>query len=359
MTPADAPRLAHHRLESLVARSRIPGAQYLVIDAADTRFAYCGGSARYGPGAQAMTPATTMMAYSMSKTITAVAVLQLVESGRVGLDEPVARYSPGIPYPGITVRQALSHLSGAPNPIPLRWVHPAAAHDTFDERAALAKVLRAHSRPSFPPGARYAYSNIGYWLLGSVVEAGSGEAFCEYVRSHVTEPLGIRPTELGYRIPESASHAGGYLERWSLMNLAKGFLLDRALIGETSGSWVSIRSHYVNGAAFGGLVGTAAGFGAFLADQLAPRSRLLGDATRALLYQPQRSAHGAMIPMTLGWHAGRLQGTAHYYKEGGGGGFHAMMRIYPERGVATVLMVNATGFDVTRCLDTLDAPFLA
>jgi hypothetical protein len=50
------------------------------------------------------------------------------------------------------------------------------------------------------------------------------------------------------------------------LNLANGFLIDRDLIGEYAGRWLSIRSHYVNGAAFGGLVGTARGFGRFLQD---------------------------------------------------------------------------------------------
>ena len=77
---------------------------------------------------------TTMMAYSMSKTITAVAVLQLVERGRVGLGEPVERYLGSLqPYgPAVTIRQLISHTSGIPNPIPLRWVHAADQH-RFDQ----------------------------------------------------------------------------------------------------------------------------------------------------------------------------------------------------------------------------------
>ena len=109
----------------------------------------------------------------MSKTITAVGVMQLVEAGRVGLDDPVERYVDSLPYgSSVTVRQLISHTSGIPNPIPLRWVHPEARHGSFDENAALATVLRDHQRLSFEPGTKYAYSNIGYWLLGKVVEGG-------------------------------------------------------------------------------------------------------------------------------------------------------------------------------------------
>ena len=62
--------------------------------------------------------------------------------------------------------------------------------------------------------------------------------------------------------------------------------------------------------------------------------------------------------MTLGWHIGRLRGDEFFYKEGGGGGFHNMMRLYPTRGIATVVMSNATGFDVGGSLNRLDAEFL-
>jgi hypothetical protein len=107
----------------------------------------------------------------MSKTITAAAVLQLVEIGRIGLDDPVDRHLGSLPYSSrVTVRQLISHTSGIPNPIPLRWVHSADLHETFDEDTALAAVLRKYPRLSFAPGSKYAYSNIGYWLLGRVVE---------------------------------------------------------------------------------------------------------------------------------------------------------------------------------------------
>jgi D-alanyl-D-alanine carboxypeptidase len=66
------------------------------------------------------------------------------------------------------------------------------------------------------------------------------------------------------RVADPAQLATGYLEKYSFMNLAKGFLIDRDLIGEYIGRWLEIRGHYVNGPPFGGLVGTARGFGKFL-----------------------------------------------------------------------------------------------
>ena len=355
--PSGAARAESH-LTALAGASKTPGIQYLVVNATDVLFEHAGGWAdirRRVP----VDAATTMMAYSMSKTITAAAVLQLAQAGQVGLDDSVARYVDGFPYgAGVTVRQLISHTSGIPNPIPLRWVHPAARHGAFDENAALAAVLRDHPRVSCEPGHRYMYSNIGYWVLGAIVERVSGEPFSSYVHGHILTPLSLAPHELAYAVADPAHQATGYLEAYSLMNLAKGWLIDRSLIGDYAGRWLEIRSHYVNGPAFGGLVGTARGFGRFLQDQLRERSVLLDEPARQLFFATQQTARGAPVAMTLGWHVGHLGSARVFHKEGGGGGFHCMMRVYPDDGIGTVVMTNATGFNVRRLLDATDPSFL-
>lgn len=350
---------ARSKVDELVRHMRIPGIQYLVVSPDGIAFEHTGGWADVA-GRRQLTSATTMMAYSMSKTITAAAVLQLVEAQKVGLDDRIDVHLESQPYgPDVTVRHLLSHTSGIPNPIPLRWVHPVARHDAFDERAALASVLLENQKPSFPPGSRYRYSNIGYWLLGFIVERASGEPFPSYVRQHVLAPLGITPQEVGFEIPASRDHAKGYLEKFSLMNLGKRFVIARELIGGYEGRWLHLHAHYVNGAAFGGLVGCAGGFAKLLQDQLRSHSVLFADATRELFYSPQRTRAGAGTPMTLGWHLGAVDGVRHFYKEGGGGGFHSMMRVYPSAGIATVVMTNATGFKVGEFLDDVDLRFLS
>jgi CubicO group peptidase (beta-lactamase class C family) len=248
-----------------------PGFQYVAVSPGGTLHEHAAGWADLATR-RPMDLGTTLMAYSMSKTVTAIAVLQLAEAGALRLDDPVSAWLPEQPYgAGITLRQLLAHIAGVPAPIPLRWVHPRAAHDAFDEAAALAAVLRAHPRPAGPPGRRFRYSNIGYWLLGPVVERASGTPFRTLVHERVLAPLGLAPGDLGYEIPDAAHHASGYLERWSLLNLARSFLVDPALVGDTLGRWVRLEDHYVNGPAFGGLVGTARAFGRLLQDQLAPQ----------------------------------------------------------------------------------------
>lgn len=343
-------------LESLVER-RVPGIQYRAVGPGG---ALCEHDAGWADLARRipMTPATTMMAYSMSKTITAAAVLQLVAAGTIGLDDAVERYLP-TPYGnGITVRQLLAHLSGIPNPIPLRWVHTISQHARFDDRRALGAAMAAHPRLASRPGRRFRYSNIGYWLLGEVVAIASGCRFESYVAERICSPLGIAASDLGYTIPDGTPHANGYLERYSFINLTKGLLIDPQFIGSYEGRWLRIEPHYLNGPAFGGNVGTARGFATLLLDQLQPRSAILDPRGRELFYSQQRTSGGRAIPMTLGWHIGRRGRVPFFYKEGGGGGFHCEMRIYPTPGVGTVVMTNATGFDVKRCLNALDRQFL-
>jgi D-alanyl-D-alanine carboxypeptidase len=341
---------ARRVLDGAVARGRTPGLQYLVLEADRVRFAYAAGWADVAARVP-MTATTTMMAYSMSKPVTAAAVLRLVADGALGLDDSI---QPIVSHPygsAVTVRQLLSHLSGIPNPIPLRWIHAAARHATFDEHAALAAVLAAHPRRTAPPGARYRYSNIGYWLLGAVVERVAGRPFPAYATARVLAPLGIAAAQLGYTIPDLAHHAHGYLEKYSLLNLAKPLLIDREFIGPYEGRWLRIADHYPNGAAFGGLVGCALGFAPFLQEAL----RSPTDP----FFSGQRTNAGVPVPMTLGWHVGtRDRGARFYYKEGGGGGFHHEMRVYRDAGIATILMSNATGFDVKRCLKQTDRALL-
>jgi len=327
--------------------------QYVAVNASGVAGEYAGGVANLSRRSP-LGSSTSMMAYSMSKTITAVAVLQLVESGKVALDDPLDAYVDDMPYRGVTVRQLLSHTSGIPNPIPLRWVHAAAAHTPFDDDAALAAVVRRYPRVSSRPGRRYRYSNIGYWLLGRIVERASGLRLTNYVETRIIRPLGLTPRDLGYAIADPSNHASGYLERYSMMNLLKGFLIDRDLIGGSTGRWTEILPHYVNGAAFGGLVGTARAFSTFLRDQLRDRSVLIGSEAKRMLYDARTAAPGLHVPMTLGWHVGQTDKGRYFYKEGGGGGFHCLMRLYPDRGLGTVLMTNATAFPVHRMLDETD-----
>lgn len=340
--------------------SEVPGLQYVVVAAGRILLEYAGGLAEVA-GRKAMMPDTTLTAYSMTKTFTAVAILQLVERGKLSLDDVVDQYLPSGQYRGhgITLRQLLAHTSGIPNPIPLRWVHAVEEHASFDETAALAAVLRENPKLVSEPGRKFAYSNIGYWLLGKVIEQVVGQSYQSYMKENILRPLGLSEREMGFAVPDNAHHAAGYLAKYSFMNLVKGFVVDRQLLGNYEGRWLRLKALYVNGPAFGGLIGTARGFSRFLQDQLRSESVLFGAQTKRVLHTQQTDSAGRAIPMTPGWHIGETGGVTYFFKEGGGGGFHCEMRVYPAQGVASVVMANSTGFNSTRLMNRVDRAFLA
>lgn len=80
-----------------------------------------------------MGSAVTMMAYSMSKTFTAAAVLQLIDSQHLSLDDSIGRFVDFSPYgPEVTIRRLLAHTAGIPNPVPLAWIHSFHIHEHAD-----------------------------------------------------------------------------------------------------------------------------------------------------------------------------------------------------------------------------------
>ena len=348
-------------LDKKTSTSKIPGIQYLILNSNEIIFEYMGGWADIA-SKKPMLPNITMMSYSQTKTITAVAVLQLYEAGKLDLDANVNLYVPRLPYKHpISIRQLLAQTSGLPDPIPLKWAHLAEEHPKFDEDSALTKVLTDNPELDFNPGKKYQYSNISYWLLGKVVEKVSGVKYENYVREHILKPLKISQKELDFVIPNPDFHAKGYLAKYSFLNLIKGFVVDKKLIGEESiyeSNWLLFNNHYLNGPAFGGLIGTARGFGKFLQDQLKPTSVLFSDKVKTLFYTQQYTNDGEAIDMTLGWHISSMEDKKYYFKEGGGGGFHCEMRIYPEQNIASIIMVNKTSFKPKKILNHIDKKFL-
>jgi len=157
-------------------------------------------------------------------------------------------------------------------------------------------------------------------------------------------------------IVDPARHANGYLAKYSLMNLVKGFVTDRKFWGGYEGNWLRLKSLHPNGPAFGGLVGTARAFSRFLLDQLQTRSVLFGPETKKRLETQQADSAGRPIPMTLGWHVGETQGEDYFFKEGGGGGFHSEMRLYRTKHIASVV-VNCTDFNSSKFLNRVDPAF--
>ncbi|MCP3849362.1 MAG: beta-lactamase family protein [Gammaproteobacteria bacterium] len=334
-----------------------PGIQYVVVNQNSTIFNESFGLANVTTNTS-MSSAHTMAAFSMTKTLTAIAILQLVERNEIHLDDSVSDY---IDHPydnAISIRQLISHTSGIPNPTPLTWVHLAEQHSKFNESEALAKVLNENSDLSDSPGAEYQYSNIGYWLLGKLIEKVSGVLYSDYVTQHIFTVLALSREEITFLVKNEDNHAKGYLKKWSFMNFFGRFFIDKDLLGEYEDGWLHIKDVYLNGPSFGGAIGSATAFSKILQDLLSKKSQLLNAQSIELLYSQQVNQAGENLKMTLGWHIGELNGFKYYYKEGGGAGFHSEMRIYPDKAIASVLMVNRTSFNSREILSKIDANFV-
>lgn len=132
---------------------------------------------------------------SITKTFTATAILQLVEKGKLQLDDPVTKHLKDFPYPQITVRHLLSHTSGLPSFEVLfdsvRNVHPDTVFTNID---IIPAYVALHPPLLFEPQTDYNYNNINYSIIGLIVEELSGKPLHNYLKENILDPAGISET---------------------------------------------------------------------------------------------------------------------------------------------------------------------
>jgi CubicO group peptidase (beta-lactamase class C family) len=324
---------------------------------AERVIADCFSGYRNVEGQLPATPDTQYALFSVTKTFTAVAVLQASEAGRLHLDAAAADYLPGYGFLGnTTLRQLLAHQSGLGNPLPLRWIHPEAAHDRYDYQQFVAAALR-QARRRGKPGEKTAYSNLNYLVLGEILEKVSGRPYRALLESDILRKITGDP-RLGFQW-QSTHRATGYHPTRSLSGLLLGWLLDkRTFTYPASRAWTGFRPFYTNGLAYGGLFASAGPLGAYLQALLPGRNALLGEHGRRALFTEQPLRNGKPGGMALGWFTGKLAGHAYRHHAGGGGGFYCEARIYPQAGLASLLLTNQSGFSDGRYLDGFDRLYL-
>ena len=187
----------HYRREipHLMEEQGIPGLAVAVVDDHGVVWSEGFGVADRHTSAP-ITPDTLFSLQSTSKTFTATAVLLAVQDGLLDLDEPITTYLPDFtvqsifedrPESRITLRHLLSHTAGftIEAPIGNNWDGDA---ESFD--AHIASISDTWLR--FPVGSGYAYSNLGIDLAGDILQTVTGQAFADYVRDRLLEPLGMR-----------------------------------------------------------------------------------------------------------------------------------------------------------------------
>jgi CubicO group peptidase (beta-lactamase class C family) len=143
------------------------------------------------------TPMTTDSVFelaSVTKPITATALMMLVEQGKVGLDDPLTKYIDNTPaaWGSITVRQLLTHTSGLDS-LSVPRIGGAAP---LTISTALAFQFIAEAKPRFPPGEAGWYSDAGYFLLGMVIEKASGQSYRQFLQQRIFDPAGMKESSV-------------------------------------------------------------------------------------------------------------------------------------------------------------------
>lgn len=279
------------RLESLRAAGHIHAIS--VVIAKDQSIVWSAALGGTDPVSR-VTDTTVFHLASLTKPIASTVILQLVDEGKVSLDDPATKY--GIPLPpAILVRHLMSHTSeGA-------------------------------------PGTRYAYNGDRFALLDAVVAHAAGKPFAEAVQERIVTPLGLKHTA---PTPQSAAFAASGLDRNTyLANVVPGY------------TWNG--SRYVP-TAYQTLFSTAAGLTASARDYAAfamamDRDAFLRPATKALAWTPVTSPSGATFPYGLGWFATDYKGVRVIWHYGYWTASSALVIKVPSQGLTFVLLANTDG----------------
>ena len=173
----------------------MPGFAYGVVVDGDLVYADGFGIANLERQIEADTRTLFRIA-SMSKSFTAMAILQLRDADKLGLDDPVSRYLPEAKSltllttdaPEITIRHLMTHSAGFPEDNP--W----GDRQLADSDLELMEMIAGGVSFSNVPGVTFEYSNLGFALLGQIVQAVSGMTFQDYTRQYIFQPLGMNST---------------------------------------------------------------------------------------------------------------------------------------------------------------------
>jgi len=266
----------------------------------------------------AVTPETVFHICSISKNILAAVVLQLVEEGKLKLDDDVTKYVPEAPTHGrhVTVRQLLNHTSGLYS---FTSLPEAENNERLDLTHEQVLSLIKDQPFDFDPGTSWRYDNSAFYLAGMVVERITKQEYGAYVHEHVFKPLGMN----------SASMCDAHMV---VRQLASGYEVDRGTL--------------VNAALMSWKLPFAAGAVCATATDLLKwqaaldGGRVLSTSSVELMRRPTTLADGTAIDYGLGTRLGSLDGHRVLGHTGSGGGFNAALESFPADGLTIAIVMN-------------------
>ena len=332
-------------MRDFAERSRVPGIAYAII--VDGRIAHRGTVGIRDVASRApVDSASVFRIASMTKSFTAVGILQLRDAGRLSLDDPAERYVPELASlryptadaPRITIRHLLTHSAGFPEDNPWGDQQLAATNDE------MAAMMRGGIPFSNAPGMAYEYSNYGFAILGRIIANVSGMPYPRYIEERVLKPLGMTVTTLEAAHVPASRLAHGY-RRQDDAWLEEAQLPDGAF-GSMGGMLTSIDD--------------LARWVAFMLDAWPPRDGAeSGPLRRSSLREMQqiqrysgatavRDAAAGTVTLNAGGYGYglRVAQTCLFRTSvshtGGLPGFGSLMRWLPEHGVGIVALGNLT-----------------
>ena len=317
-----------------------------------------------GPRGMAATPDTVYQWASMTKIVTATAIMQLYEKGLVDLDAPVSRYLTCFPIEhSITVRQLLSHSAGLPEPTDYVPFNLRLESQSLPDPDLWARrYLDEFTGPIFEPGSASAYSSPNSVILGQIVAEVSGKSYIEYARENILIPLGMKTTDFTYSseamISKAAAGAFPADEVESVIAMLdeiRGRGDGADFVREVDGDLAWMNRFSIFAPAGGGLIGPVTEIIRFLGMHLNGGEfegvRILSAESASLMQETQLSTKGTPLGFGLGWEV--IDNAEHPYVQhpGGGYGSQALMRLYPNEGFAIVIMSNYQGYDYEGVVD--------
>jgi serine beta-lactamase-like protein LACTB len=263
-------------------------------------------------------PTTKFRIGSISKPLTATALVQLVEAGKLDLDAPLEQYVPSFPKKGevITTRMLAGHLAG------IRHYNG----DEFNIQRHYANVLDGlkifENDPLVsPPGTKFNYSSYGYNLLSAIVESASGENFLAYMQKHIFDAMGLVHTA-------ADQNAQIVEQRSRFYEKEKDGTLENAPYVDNSYKWAG-----------GGFLSTSEDLVRFGSTLLQP-GFLRADSLK-LLFTSQKTKSGEETAYGMGWGIRKSpSGKTVYAHSGGSIGGTSQLILYPETRVVVALVTN-------------------
>lgn len=283
-------------------------------------------------------PATSSTLFrlgSISKPITATAILQLWERGKLDLDAPVQKFCPAFPqkeWP-ITSRELLGHLGG------IRHYHPDGKGDVPEDSArhfsSMEESLLVFAADPLvaKPGTKFNYSTYGYTLLGCVLEGAASQKYVDYVRENIFRPAGMAQTQ-----------ADDYFS--IISHRTRWYHKDKSGIVRNAG--VLDSSYKIPG---GGLISSADDMAQFEAAMLA--DKLLKPRTRDLMWTSLKTTDGKATGYALGWGVLDKFGVHILAHTGGQQGTSTAFALVPERRAGVVVLTNMDNVDSGSLADQI------